>query len=126
MLNNNTPRLGFIASFEDIVGDPAPFLDRIFAGLASVGINVDSYMLDHVCYRVATEEEYESAKRKFEALGSRLLVENIISGRMIATYKLSKPYMYKGRAIDVVELPSVRACATRFGQSFSRHPFLRL
>lgn len=96
-------------SLADVVGDPAPFLDRIFAGLASVGINVDRYQLDHMCYRVETNDEYEVVKKRFEGeLESKLLVENIISGRMIATYKIKTPYEYKGRMIDVIELPSVR------------------
>jgi uncharacterized protein len=96
-------------SLETVVGDPAPFLERIFSGLASVGINVDSYQLDHMCYRVESNEEYDVAKSKFMGdLQSRLLVENIIGGRMIATYKLKTPYVYHGRPIDVIELPSVR------------------
>lgn len=101
-------------SLENVVGDPSPFLDRIFAGLASVGINVDAYQMDHMCYRVESNEQYDATKSKFEGeLKSKLLVENIIGGRMIATYKISTPYVYKGRSVDVIELPSVRQFSVR-------------
>lgn len=46
----------------DIFADVPGFLDRIFVHIASDNIDVSSYILDHICYRVETMTEYESMK----------------------------------------------------------------
>lgn len=90
---------------ETILGPITPFLDRIFQLLDQDGIDVSQYELDHVCYRVETEEEYEHLKTLLHSLGD-LLTESLIGGRPIATFKLFEPIQCKGRKIWCVELPS--------------------
>ena len=81
------------------------FLDRIFYGLEKLKIDVSNYYLDHLCYRVATETEYQS--RKSELLtDNKLLIESPVNGRLISTFKLNHSIIYGQRIIDVIELPS--------------------
>ncbi len=67
--------------------------------------NINHLLLDHACYRVTTQEEYLNLKNKFSLIGE-LLIESIVSGRPIATYKLYEPLQIGGREISVIELPS--------------------
>ncbi len=88
-----------------LLGNPAPFLDHIFQYLKEKKIAVSNYELDHICYRVATEERYLALKKALSKLGE-LLTESQIGGRAIASIKLAEPIIYKNRKIDVVELPA--------------------
>lgn len=81
------------------------FLDRIFASLEADGIDVASYELDHVCYRVETDERYEQLKSELSTVGE-ILSEVMIAGRMIATIHLHDPIVSRGRAISCLELPA--------------------
>lgn len=90
---------------KEIIGDYDQFLDTIFLSLAEKKIDVKNYFLDHLCYRVATLEEYESNKQNLLEFGT-LLVEAPVNGRPIATFKFHKPIVYQGREIYLIELPS--------------------
>ena len=39
--------------------DPSAFLDTLFSHLEDDDIDVSRYVLDHICYRVATALEYD-------------------------------------------------------------------
>ena len=67
---------------------------------------------DHLCYRVATREEYEIKKREL-LLENELLTEAEIRGRPIATFRLVKPLRFDGHEIELLELP-----APKVGQTF--------
>lgn len=81
------------------------FLDEIFLQLLRSEIDVSYYELDHICYRVETQWEYNECKEHISQLWS-LLSETKIWGRHIATYKLKKPIIYQNRKIHVIELPA--------------------
>lgn len=81
------------------------FLDEIFKELQNDDIDVSNYQLDHICYRVSTNENYSILKKNF-INESTLLAENIIWWREISTFKLHSPIKYKGREISVIEIPS--------------------
>lgn len=81
------------------------FLDEIFLELLRSEIDVSYFELDHICYRVETQKEYEDGKLKLSKLGE-LLSETEIWGRLISTYKLLNPIIYQNRKIYVIELPS--------------------
>ena len=85
--------------------DPTAFLDRLFENLEHYPGQLDHLYMDHVCYRLATDEEY-TVMRDALAQRNELLVESIIGKRLIATFRLSRPFRYKDRIIDVVELPA--------------------
>jgi len=88
-----------------ILGNPTPFLHNIFQYLSDQKIEVTNYELDHICYRVETEERYQFVKKALTATGE-LLTESQIGGRSIASIKLEEPIIYKNRKIAVVELPA--------------------
>jgi len=92
-------------AIHQLLGNPTPFLDHIFAYLSEKGIAVDRYELDHICYRVETEEKYQQLKKALTNLGALLTVSQI-GGRAIASIKLTEPIIYQHRKIEVVELPA--------------------
>ena len=81
---------------EGILGDWRSFLTDIFSSLSSLPLSVDKYELDHVCYRVETNELYEVKKKELGAVGV-MLHEAVIGGRVIATYRLHEPLVYNVR-----------------------------
>ncbi|MBL7953266.1 MAG: VOC family protein [Flavobacteriales bacterium] len=85
--------------------DPSIFLQKLIAAVEGDGIRTSPLVLDHVCYRVETLARYAEWKDHLSKNG-KLLGEHPIGGRPIATFKLSKPFMFQGRAIDVIELPA--------------------
>lgn len=90
---------------EDILGRSEEFLGKIFSSLQGDGIDVADYELDHICYRVETQERYEELRDVLYSCGE-MLIESEINGRMISTFKLDEPIEYQGREIYCVELPS--------------------
>lgn len=82
------------------------FLILLFKDMAEHKIDIpEHWKIDHLCYRVASQSQYEKLKNEFANLG-RLLVESEVNGRPIATYKLHQPILHLGSVIDVVELPA--------------------
>ncbi len=81
------------------------FLDELFDHIARDGIDVSSYKLDHLCYRVATLEEYCAMRIVLSNMGI-LLTEAEIDGRPISTYTLTIPLVYQDRTVRLVELPA--------------------
>lgn len=88
-----------------ILNNPDKFLDQLFAALAEKRIAVDDLFMDHICYRVATQERYEELKAAL-MLENQLLTESMIKGRPICTFKLGQGFEYDGRVVDVLELPA--------------------
>ncbi|KAI9088485.1 dihydroxybiphenyl dioxygenase domain-containing protein [Phlyctochytrium arcticum] len=87
-----------------------PFLNRILSNLHKTGL--PSSPIDHICYRVETEDQYIAHRSHLLELG-HCLVEAPINGRLIATFKLrpeyavrvSDPVTKEPVVVDVVELP---------------------
>lgn len=92
-------------ALSDIITDPQVYLENLFAKIEKIGLNVDDCYLDHICYRVATETEYQTKKVELLDHGT-LLIESMVNGRMISTYKLHSPIHFNNRIIDVLELPA--------------------
>lgn len=92
----------------DIITDPLVFLDDLFSKLDDIGLEVDRYELDHLCYRVQTVDEYKIKKEELMPFG-QLLVESMVNGRLISIFKLNEPIIYKNRKIYLLELPSPKA-----------------
>ncbi len=85
--------------------NPTIFLDKMFQGLEKLEIDLTDNHLDHLCYRVSTEIEYQEKKEEL-LKDNLLLIESCVNGRLISTFKLNQPIKYKSRIIDVIELPS--------------------
>jgi uncharacterized protein len=119
----------------EILGDVGSFLEKTFFYLDHDGIDVSSYELDHLCYRVDSKERYQKLQAELSRLGT-LLNEAEINGRKISTYKLTDPILFNGRQIFLVELPSPKdgspypeglehsefVIPERFGDFMKRHP----
>jgi len=93
-----------------ILGDTSAFLTRIFSEVSALGINVSTFLCDHVCFRVSTLEEYEAKKAQLLKVGE-LLNEEIIGTRPICTFLLHKPIIFRSNfgveySVPCVELPA--------------------
>ncbi len=82
-----------------------PFLDNLFIQLQSIGMDLNGKVIDHICYRTSSLENYQAAKEKASLLGE-LLIESEVNGRPIATYKLDRPIAYKDWVIPLIEVPA--------------------
>ena len=85
--------------------DPTTFLVKVFAALDRDGIDVTTFELDHLCYRVEDMGRYVAMRKLFSKHG-KLLGEHLISGRPISTFRSNSPFVFHGRSIDVIELPA--------------------
>jgi predicted metalloenzyme YecM len=93
---------------KNIIGDPQIFLDQIFAMIDDIDLDVDHFEMDHICYRVASNLEYLEKKNALASHGT-LLIESMVSGRLISTFKLHEPIVYKNRKVYLLELPAPKA-----------------
>lgn len=90
---------------KNLIGDYEAFAENVNRGLKECGIDRSELaMMDHICYRVETNERYDEVKQK---LGERamLLGETEISGRLIATFECDEPLQACGWQIPYIELP---------------------
>lgn len=85
------------------LGPMAPFVCQLLTELrASLGEG-DSPRVDHLCYRAATLPEYLELKEVLARHGV-LLVEGMIGGRPIATYRLHQPVCAQTVSVPCIEL----------------------
>lgn len=82
------------------------FLDQLDHQLTQHGLVLaEHWDIDHLCFRVSSEDSYQKFKSQFSNFAT-LLIESEVNGRMISTFKLQKPILFKKWSIDVVELPA--------------------
>jgi predicted metalloenzyme YecM len=82
------------------------FLNKLFNELNAAKIEIEKHWdIDHLCYRSDTEENYSLLKKSFSTF-SELLIESMVGGRLISTYKLNRPIKFNDYRIDIVELPA--------------------
>lgn len=60
---------------------------------------------DHICYRVTSQEQYNSLKSQFE-ISDIFIHEAIVRGRAISIFKFKKPLNYRNLQINSLELPA--------------------
>ena len=92
----------------DIIGDPQVFLEDLFSKISDIELKVENYELDHICYRVESNSEYKSKKEELLEFGE-LLIESMVNGRLISTFKLFDPIIFQNRKIYLLELPSPKS-----------------
>lgn len=91
---------------EAVLGDYARFVNDVNDGLARCGILPSELsMMDHICYRVETEQRYRQMRETLKNFGV-LLGENEVSGRLIATFELDDYLQVGDWTIPYVELPA--------------------
>lgn len=82
------------------------FLKNLFSQLLDKNIALDSHWdIDHLCYRVETENDYQKMKMDFSRF-SDLLIESPVQGRLISTFQLKRQVVFNQRVIALVELPA--------------------
>ncbi|MBN2016295.1 VOC family protein [Candidatus Dojkabacteria bacterium] len=86
-----------------ILSDYKNFLDKLFSELNSLEIDVSDFKLDHIAYKVASDEEYDDLKPQFMKIGKEVR-EVIVGGRRVGVFKLHKELPYKQYRISAVEL----------------------
>ncbi len=86
------------------IPSPKPFLEKLMAYLEPTPGALDHLFLDHLCYRVETVDAYVELRDKLST-ENELLVESLIGGRRISTFKMKMPFHFRGRAIPLLELP---------------------
>lgn len=90
---------------KELLGDYELFVSGIGAGLAAAGIDRSELaMMDHICYRVETQDRYDELLSKFGSFAV-LLGEAEISGRRIATFELNEYISVDGWTVPYLELP---------------------
>jgi hypothetical protein len=99
------------AKLADIISDPIIYLENLFLKISAMNINVESFEIDHICYRVSSNTEYEIKKLELLQFGE-LLIESMVNGRMISTFKLFNPIHFKDIKIPLIELPAPKTGAS--------------
>lgn len=98
-------------NLQNILGDYHSFLKQILKEVVDEGFDLTDFVqLDHMCYRVPSVELYETKKHELATVG-KLLGENQVNGRPIATFRLFEPVRYENWRIDAVELPAPKVGA---------------
>jgi predicted metalloenzyme YecM len=94
----------------DILTALPVFVDEVMKSLDELGVKVDSFEMDHCCYRVESDQEYAKLKQELQSIGV-LLKEDLIGGRFISTFKLHECINLEkhNRSLSVIELPSPKA-----------------
>lgn len=95
-------------SLSEVISDPIVFLEDLFSKIEDIDLDVENFELDHICYRVESVGEYNSKKLELLNFGE-LLVESMVGGRLISTFKLKEPILFRNRKIYLVELPSPKS-----------------
>ncbi|OYZ20087.1 MAG: hypothetical protein B7Y39_11215 [Bdellovibrio sp. 28-41-41] len=82
------------------------FLNKVFNRIKSKEFVIEPHWdIDHLCFRVETDGEYEAYRDTLSGLGD-LLTEMKVNGRPIATFELHTPIHYKTWLIKLIELPA--------------------
>jgi predicted metalloenzyme YecM/FMN phosphatase YigB (HAD superfamily) len=95
-------------SIQKIVSDGEKFLCELLQEMQDLGISlsqIPSAVIDHLCFRVASDQEYQFYKQKFSDHGI-LLIETPVGGRPISTFRLLHPIVVGAHSIDLLELPA--------------------
>ncbi len=114
--NKNAP-LNFNA--QTFAHDAEVFYASLLKKLSVLGFSTDrkSMWCDHLCFRVATIEEYEFYKSHLQNFGT-LLTEAPVNGRPICTFK-----MQNFSSISLIELPAPKS-GTHYTTGFEHGEFV--
>ncbi|WP_375054976.1 VOC family protein [Zobellella sp. DQSA1] len=73
-----------------MLGDTRAFLETLARHMTRHGLPLNLGPMDHVCYRTADPREYLKLRHELAAVGD-CLVEGMIAGRPIITFRLHQP-----------------------------------
>jgi uncharacterized protein len=90
---------------KDILGDYEAFMTSLSDGLERLGIERDQLaMMDHLCYRVESQEGYRRMMGKAAEIAT-LLGETEVNGRLIATFEFDSYLTACGWTVPYLEIP---------------------
>jgi HAD superfamily hydrolase (TIGR01549 family) len=84
------------------------FFEELAQEMLSLGFKKSDLQADHLCFRVATNEEYALTKQ-FLLEHADLLTEAPVNGRLISTFHLHQPFSSSSGAIPLLELPQPKS-----------------
>lgn len=87
----------------NLVDEALTYLEEFTQKVATTGIDVSNYNLDHVAYQASSTEDYEKRKPMFEEV-SNYMHETIVGGRRVSVFRLKTQVSYKGNTILALEL----------------------
>jgi uncharacterized protein len=96
-----------ISSF---LGQGTHFFEGLLSELLRLGFDRSELHADHLCFRVATHEDYALTKQ-FLLEHADLLTEAPVNGRLISTFRLHQPFSSSSGMIPLVELPQPKTGA---------------
>lgn len=88
----------------NILGDVNTFLDKAFSHLDEAGVDVSRYEMTHLCYRVASEEEFLRKKEDLLHV-STLISEVLAEGQPYLVFKLNHPLTYHEYEVSLIAFP---------------------
>lgn len=89
-----------------VIGDYKAFIGNISDALTQLGIKRDEVsMIDHICYRVETYDQYEKMLIEVAKI-AKLLGISEINGRPIATFEFNEYLKVAGWTVPYLELPA--------------------
>jgi len=91
--------------FQSFLKQGQSFASNIFDEALAVGLPAETWDCDHLCFRVATSDEYLDYKN-FLLQNGKLLSEAQVNGRAICTFLLNTPFEIASGKVFVVELPA--------------------
>ena len=97
-----------MASLEELLGNSDYFLAELEQGLLDHGLALRLGPMDHVCYRAASNQEYLDVRQRLNAF-AQVLVEGMIGGRPIITFKLHHALPSAFGPIPCLELAAPKA-----------------
>ncbi len=113
-----------MAQIEKLLGNPIPFLEKVFRTLEENKVDVSSYELDHICYRVETPTRFlQLLDQIAKNYGTLLGTPAMIGGRPIASIKLYEPIKFKDREISVLEFPAPKK-GSNYPESYEHVEFV--
>jgi predicted metalloenzyme YecM len=89
---------------EDIIGDYHAFVEQLIEQVRTSDIDT-SYPIDHLCYRVASQENYVVMRDKLATLSNEVATTTH-NEREFSIFKLKEALRIGDHTIPVVELPS--------------------
>lgn len=93
-------------ALQNIIGDYQTFLGETLEEVIGEDFNLNDFVqMDHMCYRVATTEQYEAKKAAMLSV-AKLLGEVKVNGRLISSFRLNEPVIFDRWRVDTVELPA--------------------
>ena len=100
-----------IMDLETFIAEGEYFLQRALLRMRRAGLDIGTCDIDHLCFRVHSEDEY-SLYKVLLSEQAVLLTEVPVNGRFIATFKLHQGFRIGDRVVNVVELPAPKKSCT--------------